>query len=110
MVSLVGLGGPQHRRGFGSCRSFFESSLCVRKSMLGHIFRTEAKHSGPRKKDGERKSRELARRVEDLNGRGPAMFMRREGSRLSRRRDSCARSPPRVGTNLAKPDTLQEWF
>jgi hypothetical protein len=40
--------------------------------MLGHIFRTEAKHSGPRKKDGERKSRELARRVEDLNGRGRA--------------------------------------
>jgi hypothetical protein len=48
-----------------------------RKSMLGHIFRTEAKHSGPRKKDGERKSRELARRVEDLNGRGLAMFTRR---------------------------------
>jgi len=45
--------------------------------MLGHIFRTEAKHSGPRKKDGERKSRELARRVEDLNGRGPARSARR---------------------------------
>ena len=48
----------------GAAETFFESSLCVRKSMLGHIFRTEseAKHSGPRKKDGERKSRELARR------------------------------------------------
>ena len=45
--------------------------------MLGHIFRTEAKHKGPRKKDGERKSRELARRVEDLNGRGPARSTRR---------------------------------
>ena len=28
----------------------------------------------------------------------------------TRRRCSCARRPPRVGTNLAKPDTLQEWF
>ena len=28
----------------------------------------------------------------------------------TRRRYSCARRPPRVGTNLAKPDTLQEWF
>ena len=32
-----------------------------------------------------------------------------EGSRLSRRRYSCAlQRPPRVGTNLAKPETLQE--
>src|ERR1700752_4097417 len=48
-----------------------------RKNMLLHIFRLEAKR--PRDKAGQRKSRELARRVEDLNGRGLAKFLRDEG-------------------------------
>jgi hypothetical protein len=55
-----------------------------RENMLLHIFSfgSEAKQSGPRDKAGERKSRELARRVEDLNGRRRASLRDGEGSRL----------------------------
>jgi hypothetical protein len=84
--------------------------LATTEELFGFWRAVEEVSGDPRKKDAERKSREQARRVEDLNGRGSARLRDGEGSRLSRRRYSCAWRPPRVGTDLAKPDTLQEWF
>ena len=52
---------------FLKCLLWFEKVCCC------IFFEPKRKRSraGPRNKAGERKSREQARRVEDLNGRGP---------------------------------------
>ena len=71
---------PQHQaRLWELPKPFSKVRFAFEKVCWGIFFEPKAKRSiaARGRKDGERKSREPARRVEDLNGRGPARSTRR---------------------------------
>src|ERR1700730_13325736 len=68
------------RRGFGSCRVFFDVRFRSKK-YAGHIFRTESEALAERPAEEGLEGQEPrgTRRVEDLNGRCRARLTRRGG-------------------------------